>query len=251
MKVVAVFIYGYKNKNLFHIYNELKNKSSNKNIILYYIYDQNNENKDFVYKNLDKVFYNHVFWDNHLGISNHRNKVLNTKFDYFFEVDNVSSIKNNWDDDLINYNKAVIVKKNKNENLSTVFINKTNSYVLKELDKLKYNGEYFYFLYLLYKNNIDYIFFENNFILLNKNTIANSDYIPFSLNHNYNEVLKVIKSDDGFKNFMLKNNIDLNTFNIIQNQNNDVLYKNTIYNIDIFGSEKFKKINKNLYRPGV
>ena len=247
MKNINVFLYFYKNKNIENIINTLNEKSSKENNIFFDIYDQDNENKFKQYIDKNNMRYNHIFWDKNFGISYYRNKSLDNQFDYFLEIKNVNFIKNGWDKELIKLcdNNFVCTGKNKPD-MNLIFTNKVNSNLLKNMNYLKYYGQDIMLLYLLYKKNISIKKIDDNFVYFNNDTILYSDYIPYSLYHNYNETLFLIKSDKLFVEYCKNIDIDINEYKIKHGQVNDLNYFAYRYNIDNHESEKFKKTIKTL-----
>lgn len=245
MKTINVFLYFYKNKNIKNIINLLNNQSSKLNNIFFDVYDQDNENKYKDYLKINNIRYNHIFWDKNFGLSYYRNQSLNNNFDYFLEIKNVNFIKDNWDEKLIELcsNNFLLTGENKPD-MNFMFVKKNNSFILKNIGHLKYYGQDIMLLYLLYKKNISIKKIDNNFISFNTDTIMSSDYTPYSLYHNYNETLALIKSDKLFIEYCKNISIDINEYKIKHNQINDLNYFAYKYNIDNHESEKFKNTIK-------
>jgi hypothetical protein len=247
MKKINVFLYFYKNKNIKNIVDML-NKTSSKNVNIFFdIYDQDNENKVNQYINLKNIRYNHIFWDKMFGISYYRNRSLNNEFDYFLEIKNINFIKENWDKELINIHEDNILYSGKNKiDMNFLFTDKKNSLFLKDLYDLKYYGQDILLLYLTYKNKLNIKNIDDSFISFNTDTILSSDYIPYSLYHNYNKTISLIKSDLEFVSYCNSNNIDLSSYKLKGGQADDLNYFEFKYNIDYKESEKFKNTIKTL-----
>lgn len=247
MKTINVFIYAYKNKNIKNIVNLLEEKSSKNNNLIFDIYDQDNEDKTLTYKKDKNIHYHHIFWDHVYGISYYRQKSLLNDFDYFFQVGNLIEIKNNWDIKLINLAEYNVVSNNKITNADMIFLNKKNSKILTQMKNLKFYGQDIYFYYLLFKNNIEVFDIGNKFCIFDTNKLLTSDYIPYSLYNDYNDCLKIILNDVDFKNYCIKNNINL-SYRLKQYSINDLEYDENLYNIDHKKSEKFHNFIKSIKR---
>lgn len=251
MKTINVFLYFYKNKNILNIVKLLNDKSSKKNKIIFDIYDQDNEKKDYIYSNIENVSYNHIFWDRTDGVYSFRNKSLENNFDYFLEIKNIIDIDNFWDEKLINCsNNSVCITGNEFPDMNLIFIDKQRSVLLKGLSKLKFYGQDLKLYHILYQNNIKTTYIKNTFATFNKDTILLSDYVPYSLYNDYNKNIKEIKDDYSFLEYCKINDIDINKYKTLSYQIDDLNYENLSYTIDSFQSEKFRNpikiIKKNI-----
>lgn len=100
MTSIKVFIYSYKNKNLLENLQDIINKQSSQNDVSYYVYDQNNINRDFLFNKVSaNIIYNHIRWDDIKSITYYRNMALlhygNCK--YYLELNPNISLMNEWD----------------------------------------------------------------------------------------------------------------------------------------------------------
>ena len=99
MKSIKVFIYSYKNKNLLDQIKDLISKESSMFDVSYYVFDQNNVDRDFNFKDIPNVIYKFIHWDDYKSMAYYRNTcILNEKrTDYFLEINPNISIMNSWD----------------------------------------------------------------------------------------------------------------------------------------------------------
>ena len=243
---ILVFIYAYKNKKLFEIVDLLISKKSNTNRIHFIIFDQDNENKKDFYKKYKNLEYHHIFWDDVNGISKYRNIAIDKDFDYFLEIGNLENIQAGWDVELTNYykNNSFISGDVGIIDFNFIFCDKNRSILLKELYPLKFYGQDTLLFYLMYKNNLNLLKLHKNFYTAKNNNLLNSDYIPYSLTHKYNEKILDIFKDVNFIEYCYNNNIKLNK---IKNVKNDIEYSSTVYNLD-GNSQKFFNFLKTIRR---
>lgn len=227
-------MYAYKNKKLQNIVDMLIEKSSKKNNLIFDIYDKDNEDKNKKYYKYKNLKYHHIFWDHKSAITYYRNISINNKYDYFFEIGNVKDIVDDWDEILINYSGDNVISIGNNFiDMRFIFTKRDNVKIFKNLLLLKYYGQDLYLYYLLNKNNIKIKYFDY-FYIIDEDTLLSSDYIPYSLYHNYNKIIDIIKNDTSFAI-----NDKINLEYVIEN--NDIEYKNIKYNLDEIISEKFHK----------
>lgn len=104
MNSIKVFIYSYKNENLLEQVKDISDKQSNENNITYYVYDQNNVNRDFLFSEFKNVRYNFIRWDDYSGIPHYRSMaILNQDLSqYYFELNPNIILNNDWDKFLVN-----------------------------------------------------------------------------------------------------------------------------------------------------
>ena len=250
MHKILVFIYCYKNKNIYNIVKELEDKSSKKNNILYAVYDQNNENKIKEYVAYKNISYNHIFWDRRQGISKYRNQLLSKDYDYFFEIGNLISIKENWDTYLIELlNDNDVVLNNDVNFLDFVFMHKKHTDLFNKISSLVFYGQHLYLLYYAYINNIKVKVIDNDYAILDINTILKSDYVPYVLYSEYNNVLKTIKGDSEFIDYVKR----MYQFNVLslkeKSYNEDKLdYSNLSYDSDSLQVTRFNTVKKQMVK---
>lgn len=253
MNKISVFIYSYKSKNLEECINSIIKNSNKENILDINIFDQNPTmrwNKFSGFKNLK---YYHIFWDSQTSPCLYKtNFIKNLNSDYAMLISSDLTLNKNWDDNLINFvnenncivsgNAKIKIEKNnlfylkKIKNISSNF--ELNNYINKELiffsnniiNKLdyphyvKYNGEEEDFSLICFINNINIFSCPTNFYEIKNNSFLELDYYPFSLNHNYNEVLDLFKYGKN-KYRDIKNNINkIKNFSIYHNFEFDSLF---------------------------
>jgi len=226
MKTINVFIYSYKNKNLFDIIQDIISKESKSNIINYYIYEQNNINNSKKYNNFDNIYYQHIRWDNLLSITYYRNIFLLKYSEYYLELSDKIILNDKWDKHLLDsiddnniisgknklklkINNCFIEKKYEKTNTLTLnnfidfdllFTKFNNAIMLLQLSSLKYFGQDLYSSILFFNKNINIFSMPDDFY---KIINIEHDYIPYSLYHGYNNMIEKIKqiNTDNFSNF--------------------------------------------------
>jgi len=227
MKSIKVFIYSYKNKNLLEYLQDIINKQSKHFNVTYYVYDQNNVNRDFLFKEIDaNLIYTHIRWDDINSITYYRNMtILNSNFcDYYFEINPNISLINEWDSFLASniknkqiisgfgttklfVNKShVIAKKEKSSGIvktnyidfDLIFCLQADAIIFLELKGLKESGQDLLASLLLIDK--DYEIYSLPTDLYQKNIQENiNTYKPFSKNHGYNKMLSNIKNKNNQK----------------------------------------------------
>jgi hypothetical protein len=223
MQSVKVFIYSYKNKNLLDQINEIISKQSGLLNVTYYVFDQNNVDREFYFKDIDRVRYKFVHWDDYKSKTYYRNvTILNEDVaNYFFEVNPNISLMGSWDIYLSSVlkPKSVISGKglpklsidrhlvrseyNKSDNIYVanyidvdfMFLKLTDAMMLTSLNILKGIGQD-----LLASAN----FMSKGYSIESLPSSAysvsrqeNADtYIPYSVVHGYNKMLDVLRTKD-------------------------------------------------------
>ena len=278
-QTIGIFIHSYKNKNLKSIVEDILKKSSGNLTLRFFIYDQSNINKEKDFYNNHNTNYNHIRWDDHLGIPNYRDLFLKNNFDYFLEVSEHIELIDNWDVILTNFlkskNNLVISGKgktnlsinnfliNKNEELSNnfylnnwidmnfIFLDKKHIKFFSILNNLKYYGQDILLSTELMLNSIDIYSCPSSFYLISKVNNLEDSFCSYDLYHNYNESVNYLKKNkDKLNNFEKHKNINILDINYLPFNNVGVSYKNVVSNLDIetnryilgFGSIKFKEV---------
>lgn len=245
MKKINIFLYAYKNKKLQNIVDLLISKSSKQNVLFFDIYDKDNEDKRKQYSAYPNLKYTHIFWDHKNAGPYYRNKSIDNVYDYFFDVGNLQDICQDWDKVLVDMvdNDLVSIPSNL-INMGFIFTTKNNAHILKQLSLLKFYGQDLFLYYLLNKNNIKIKTFSG-FCALKKDTVLESDYVPYSLYQNYNTVIDLVKSD---LDFIESHKIRWDIYKRIPFIVNDIDYTNIVHNLDQQKSEKFHKPIKTIKR---
>jgi hypothetical protein len=267
MKKIKVFLYSYKNKDLFNFCNDLINNSSNE--IFIDVYDQNNIDRDKMFTGNKNIKYSHIKWDDRKGIYYYRLMSLYGKFDYFLCISDSTLFSKNWDIDLINAcnDSKIISGKNKvNLKLNKFFIsseivesnviNKTqwisndfiflkmsNAILLSKSNFLKTIGDDLLLSIFFSEHNME-IFSMPNYFYNTKNN--DNKYIPYSKYHGYNKLLSMIKNKNIKTNKFEKfHNLLLSDIKNLPFETDDVSYYKTAFEIDFEDKTRFhQKINR-------
>jgi len=266
MKSIKVFIYSYKNKDLSNQLQEIIDNESKSNSIRYYVYDQNNVNRDFLFNKFgDNVKYNFIRWDDLKSITHHRNlTILNqNNTDYYFEINPNISVFKNWDEYLIsnihekniisgfgksklNIDRFYIIDKSDYTNnicesnymdIDFIFCKLSDAMHLMRLRQLKDLGQNLFATLIFMGNGYKIMSLPSN--LYNKKIQDNSDtYKAFSANHGYNDMLNEVKSynNDNFESF---HDIKIADIKNIPYQVNDVPYDNYQISIENLDNPRF------------
>lgn len=266
MKSIKVFIYSYKNKNLLENLQDIINKQSNENDISYYIYDQNNVNRDFLFNKIRaNIIYNHVRWDDISSITHHRSMALlhysNSK--YYLEINPNISLMDKWDiylldniEDkkiisgfgvpILSINKSYVVsdrqysdsiKETNYIDTDLIFCSQIDAMTLIKLKNLKQIGQDL-FASLLFINK-GYKIYSLPSSLYNKTVQENLDtYKAFSINHGYNKMLSIVKNENNEK-FESFHHISLKNISPIPYQIDDVSYTNYKISLENMDTPRF------------
>lgn len=222
MNNIGICIYSYQGKNLVKTISEIKEKSSQRNMLYFYIIDQNNIDRTRSFDEPDfysSMVYKYVKWDSiksPIAYKQEAFKSLNKT--YYMQISDDVVLSKDWDIhaiDFLNNNENSIISGN-----TTVNLNNKNLFMLKaerslsngfnkinyidrdfifaktkDLAKinypihLKYCGEEESISIDLIENKIDVYSFPGDDLLINKNLLE-KEYTPFSLTHNYNKFVK-------------------------------------------------------------
>jgi len=223
---IFVHIYSYKERNLLEFVQNILDSSSKTNIIDIYITDQNNLTRLRQFVPYQNVYYDVVWWDDFISPNVYIQTVINhnrhKEYDYGLLLKQQFDFKENWDQDLINtlpensvfsgqgkfklsIDKNFYIKKEKRisrEIVDTGFIDR-NFIFGKFSDitnvifpyELKYYGDEEYLSIQFLNNGVSvYALPTDHYTVLSK-PIHERGYIPFSLNHNYNELIMLLKEN--------------------------------------------------------
>jgi hypothetical protein len=220
MNSIEAIIYSYKGKQLKDVVENLINNTDNEIFIT--IIDQSPLIKDYIFKDYKNVKYRHVVWDSHESPCDMKlNAIQSSNSDYVLLVGDNVMVKKSWDTELIGFldNKKAIVSGKGNtyfklkDNFSFEIVSEdlmstqisnvfTRDFafgkgdILKQFEyprHLKYYGENETVSILLYCSGIDiYSYCSNLYSKISENIIE-TIYTPFSLVHNYNEFVRLIK----------------------------------------------------------
>lgn len=217
MNNIKVFIYSYKNKNLFEMISDIILKESGMNNIEYYIYDQSNIDNGLKYSGIDNIFYHHIYWDDTFSITHYRKNFLMGSSDYYLELSDKIVLNNDWDDFLIKnikeknvisgknkvslfyknifiekkYEKTKDISLNNFVDFDLVFTKFNNAIAFFQLSTLKDVGQDIYSSVLLMDKGLDIFSLPDSFYFIHDKD--QDQYLPYSKYHGYNQMIKKIK----------------------------------------------------------
>lgn len=222
MSKILVHLYSYKERNLIEFLDVLKSKSSGTNEIKFYVTDQNNLTRLKYFTDKD-ILYNVVWWDELISPVFHTGKCIlenaDKGYDYALLLQRELDIPENWDTYLVdNLSDNSVLSGIGEYNVSiknNFYINRT----VKETDKitktsyldqsfvfgkysdiaslewplpLKYYGVDEYMSIDLINKGIDIYSLPSDTFKYMSPSLERRGYIPFSLNHNYNDLLDIL-----------------------------------------------------------
>lgn len=250
MRSVKVFIYSYKNKNLLEQVKEIVSKQSGLLDVRYYLFDQNNVNRDFYFKDIKNLNYNFVHWDDYKSKPYYRNvTILNEDItDYFFDIDSNISLMESWDVYLSSVLKdnSVVSGKGIPKLILDRHLVKVEWAESKEISKTNYIDIDFIFLKLKDAMSLTVLNMVKGIgqDLLASTTLVSKGYsieslastsyftriqenfdtyVPYSTIHGYNDMLKIVKGRDN-KAFEDFHGIKLLDLTLMPYEINDVRY---------------------------
>ena len=220
IKKILVHIYGYKESELLHVVENLLANSSSEFIIDIFLDDQNNLTRYDKFKQYSNVFYNPVWWDELDSPLKYRQSCINAQmnkgYDYFLFLSKPYILPVNWDKDLVKLlpdssvfsGKGIVNTKIVNnfyiqkENIKSETITNTGyidqSFIfgrfsdIKDVQlpwQLKYYGIDEYLSILFLNKSIQIYSLPSSYYQDEPDTLLEKDYVPFSLNHNYKDLL--------------------------------------------------------------
>jgi hypothetical protein len=264
-KYIKVFIYSYKEKDLYDQILLLKNNESGTNKVVYYVYDQSNINREYIFKNIEGVVYNFVNWNDYSGISVYRKKVLSLdKSDFYMEVSSIKYIEPDWDVFLINSLKGEMIISgtgNVKINIDGYFIKKEvetstellltnyadmsfifmgeNCFIfLNKLISLKGVGQDLLLSLILINNSYQIYSLPSKFC--STGSFDYKVYRPYSIYNGYNKLINFLRLYDTemFKNV---HGVDLKTISKMPYQVDDVEYNTAETNLSHLDEGRFLK----------
>jgi len=277
MNKIGVIIYSYKSKTIKNVLKNLIINQSGKNDVRVLLIDQHPLNRSENFKNEFGINYTHIFWD-------HQDSPIKRKYskaklvisDYLLFISDQVLMYEDWDEKLIqiidNQNiilsgtgKNNIVSKNnfyfdiESENSNSLslsnFIDRKFMFMqtktFLELNipyYLKYYGDQEHISLDCFTKNIKIYSLPTNFYFYTGINTIEELYTPYSLNHNYNEALLLLKNgknkfldisnrDISYKNFLEYHNI--NNINLLPFFDNDVLYDPNSLNFNKVDARRF------------
>lgn len=279
MNDIDVVIYSYKGKLVKDVISSVVANSSGKRKINVVLMDQHPLIREKLFADFPNLYYNHIFWDIQISPLFYKNDAVNhSKSKYILILGDNVLLNKDWDEELINFvvktnavvsgNKKVSIshdslfylKKSLTESESfalTNFIDRDFIFFEKDNFKkfayptyLKYNGEEEALSLSVFASGTDiYCSPSQTITKVGKSTIEEL-YVPFSINHNYNEVVQLLHTgsnsfNDGsswsrsIKDFSDFHGIDFLNINRLPFQTNDVDYDPANMNFNSVDARRF------------
>ena len=271
MSDITVVIYSYKGKLLKDVVNNLFINLSNDNSIDIIILDQHPFMRSNIFEK-QNVMYHHIFWDWIYGPCVYKNNTIkNIKTKYTLLLSDNILLSKNWDTSLINFiNKDIVISGNHKINLTNnnlFYLSKneipdSGFYLNQYIDKsfiftetqnlldisypnyLKYNGEEEALSIKLFTHGKDiYSCPTNLYTKIGENTIETL-YVPFSINHNYNEVIDLLNTGQNKFDSILNLKRSIEDFNFYHNNIFKQMKKLPFYTNDVEYSPDNLEFNK-------
>lgn len=280
MKNIVVIIYSYKDKLLRECVDSiLKNHSGETNLSINVI-DKNNLDRS---ENFNDVHYKHEMWDSLKSKFLLRHESVNENIgDYVLYLDGSKTLVKDWDIELINllgdqeiisgtnsilfnntdhkffcsYKKEPTKEKELSKWIDPSFIFTTYEIFksLPSLQELRHNGEAEILSLFCFTKSINIYCAPKDYVIEISKDILDYDYIPFSVNHNYNYVIDTFKE---IENIFFGENSDIKKFEKFLGYDfsllthhpfpeNDILY-NPSTSIDGIEGERFFGGIKSIY----
>ncbi len=221
MSHIVININSYKSKGLLECVNSIQNNSSGLNTFEIHVYDRNNLDRQ---KHFSNVKYEYFIWDKQVSKFAIRESVAHkSQGDYFLSLDQSANLCKNWDTELIamhngndvlsgnygiefskeykfvtEYRELDIFEKVLTNFISPrfIFCKLIDFQNFPTLSKLKHRGESEVLSIFLNLLGVSIYAVPTNMFKFLDNDITTQDYLPFSINHNYNLVLDMIKGKD-------------------------------------------------------
>lgn len=279
MNNIDVFIYSYKGKNIKDTISSLFENVSQHSKINLWLVDQHPIDRTEQIGKRFSVKYSHVFWDSNISPCIFKKEsCVNTNADYMLILGDSVFLSKDWDIRLIEFinNRDIVVSGNKKikiSNKNNFYISKTyedtedfilNQFIDRNLifakgslfkkinypDYLKYNGEEETLSLDLFTSGVDIFAAPTDIAFTVNEDNINSIYVPFSLNHNYNEVIRLFKYGHNkfisIKNrnmtlldFSKYHNFDFSSLSELPFYTNDVSYNPNNLNFNQVDARKF------------
>ena len=273
---ILVHIYGYKEHNLLNVVDNLVSNLSGNFLVDIYIDDQNNltrYEKFLAYKN---VFYNPVWWDEIPSPLSYRQSCIdiqkNNGYDYFLFLSKPYILPKNWDQILVDslLKDSVLsgmgivehtvkdgfhidkMYKDSDKIENTGYVDQTLIFgrfaELLQINlpwQLKYYGIDEYLSMSFLNRGIEIYSLPSSYCKEQEESLLTKDYVPFSLNHNYNDLLdmlisnksSVLKYEDP-QIFINKTKINVGLLNRLPFSFNDIEY-NRFSELDNIGGKRY------------
>jgi hypothetical protein len=280
MNDISVIVYSYKGKLLKDVLKRLLDNSSSKSRIHFKIIDQHPLKRTEMFENEFDCAYTHMFWDWQHSPLGHKKTMLDATLEKYtlFIADNIF-VQKDWDIELVEFIKDsdnivsgnsnlklekdgnFFIKKNRISSSAfelTQFVDrrfifgKTSTFndKMKFPDYLKYNGEEECMSLELFTSGCD-IFTAPSAMYseIGKNNLDQL-YVPFSLNHNYNNAIDLIQIGTNRFTSVNGRKMSVEDFNLFHNnifkslsklpfQTNDVEYDPMDLNFNTVDARRF------------
>lgn len=285
-KSIGVILYSYKGKMIKDVVANLLSNASGENQIKIYISEQHPIIKDEYFNEIPEVSYSHVFWDHPYGSCEKKIDLINKAVeDYILVISDIMLLNKNWDKVLVEYvgDKDVVVSgigkfslkqdrifyidseysHDENFTLSN-FVDNNLIFTTKQVfnktrypNFLKYKGENEYLSIYWYTAGINIFSAPSSIgLVVGKNSL-DLLYVPYSIHHNYNEVINFLltgksekiklENNRSLQDFILFHNIDLSKINPLPFQTNDVEYDCYQTKFDDLDGRKFLGRTRAIY----
>lgn len=282
---INIFIYSYKGKHLKDVVQQIIDNSSKNYSIGIGIFDQHPLDRRETFEKLG-VGYKHIFWD---WLTNHSelraSNAMWSASKYFLLLSDNVMLSKNWDKKLIeackpgqvisgNHELSISAKNLfyiKKEKTSTeevtrtdfidrdlIFGHKETMSALNYPSYLKYNGVEEVLSLDLFTRNVPIFAMPSDFYTLAGEPTMENLYVPFSLNHNYNEAIKLFKNGQNCCSSILGRNLTVDDFSNRHNFNfkelnplpfetNDVSYDPEKLNFNQIDARRYTATTKAVY----
>lgn len=264
MNNIELFIYSYKGKNTRAVIDNLIANKSNETNLQIGLADQHPLNREELFKGIPNFYYHHIFWDWLTNQCEYKyNFIKRSKSTYTMFINDNVMLAKDWDKKLVDFvadsNKVVsgagkISIDNKNifyikKNISNTEEFTLNNFVNRELifgktevlkksiypTYVKYNGEEEHLSLSLFCNGTDIYGAPSNIYKTIGDNSIETLYTPFSVDHNYNEVIDLLEYGKNRYSSVLNRDrtledfIDFHGFNFkklkkLPHEKNDVRY---------------------------
>lgn len=277
MSKVLVYFYGYKSRLLPQAVEQLIKNQSGKNDIHIVVYDQTNVARSEKFLGVE---YNHVYWDNLTSRFKYMSLLKKRQgFDFFMYIDGSRIFKKDWDLELlknlnsgeamVSGNHSLVFDKDnykfypKYKKIRIDSATETNWAVkdflfmsfglfkmLPDLSIFKYYGIEEYVSVFCADKEIPIVAISTDSVADSEEDIADKDFIPFSLYHNYSKVIDCFKEKNdyipGVEKLMMKIDYNFTSLNYFPYPSNDVEYV-FMSNLDIMSERRFHDVQNRIY----
>lgn len=279
MNSVDIIIYSYKGKHLKDVLNSIFTNISKESKVNVFLLDQNPLDRKNNLQNQFNIEYSHISWDSIVSPCFYKSTFINNaKSDYTMILGDTCFLNKDWDIQFINFikNNNIILS----DNRKTKLYQKNNFYIAKEQKEisnfelnnfisrnfifaktenikkiiypnyLKYNGEEEVLSLQFFAEGIDIYSVPTNIVHYSDDQPINHVYTPFSLNHNYNEALQLLKfghnryinlknKSRNILDFKKYHNFDFNNIDFLPFFTDDVAYDPDQLNFNQVDARKF------------